>query len=161
MVGGAVPLRDDGLEEAEERDRRDDPNDRRGAPQRAEDRLLERERHRAGRQHRDDERGKCRPTPIAHQVDEREVRRERPDGALREVDQTGAAVDEHRTLREQRVRCTRAEPDDQELQERLHRSVDQHGPPKGESHSVLSKLMFESATKLPSNPPVFASGSHP
>ena len=58
---------------------------------------------------------------ITLQVDEREVGREGPDGSLREVDQPGAPVDEHGTLREQRVRGSGADPDDQELQERLHR----------------------------------------
>ena len=58
---------------------------------------------------------------LALEVDERDVRREGPDRSLREVDQTRAAVDEHRALREQRVGRARAEPDDQELQERLHR----------------------------------------
>ena len=64
LVGDAVALRDDGLEETEQADRGDDPNDRGGAPQRAEDERLERERHRARGDHGDDERGKRRP-PVA------------------------------------------------------------------------------------------------
>ncbi len=122
LVGGAVALRDDGLEQAEEADRGDDPDDRRRAPQRAEHERLERERHRAGGDHRDDERRERRPLALVLEVDERDVRREGADRPLREVDQARAAVDEHRALREQRVGGPRAEPDDQELQERLHAS---------------------------------------
>ena len=46
---------------------------------------------------------------------EAEERAEHRDGAVREVDDPGAAVDEDDALREQRVRRTRPESEDREL----------------------------------------------
>ena len=173
MVGDAVALGDDRLEQTEQADRRDHADDRGRVPQRAQDDRLERERHQARGDHGDDERRQRRPTLTVLEIDERDVRRERSDRALGEVDEAGAAVDEHRALREQRVGGPCAQPDDQELQERLHFNVlpkgapwsatspDQQGAgaPNGEPHSTLSKLNSDFSTKLPLNPFELAFGS--
>src|SRR5262249_2018914 len=113
----------------------------------------------------------------------RDVRGERADRALREVDEPRAAVDEHRALREQRVRRSGAESDDQELHERLQRHrpsrrivedrtgaatpvrslAVQHvlfGAPKMLPQSTVSKLSLAFSTKLPLPTGDFAFGSH-
>ena len=69
----------------------------------------------------DDDRRPDATTPGRREVDEGDVGGEGADRALGEVDQARAAVDQHRALREQGVGRAGAEPDDQELQERLHR----------------------------------------
>ena len=68
-----------------------------------------------GEQHRDRDRRPDRPTVVLDQRQEAEERAEHRDGAVREVDDPGPAVDEDDALREQRVRRTGAESEDREL----------------------------------------------
>ena len=127
-----------------------------------------------GGQHRDDDaRARRDHFPLAVQLDEGEVGGEGADGALREVDQARPAVDEHRALGEQGVGGAGAEPDDQELQERLHgvsiaerraggrstarprRSLDQQvsgGAPKIEPQMTSSKLIVDDLDEVALEP---------
>ena len=56
-----------------------------------------------------------RPAVLLDERQEAEERAEHRDGAVREVDDPGAAIDEDDALREQRVRRARAESEDREL----------------------------------------------
>ena len=68
-----------------------------------------------GEQHRDRDRRPDRPAVILDERQEAEERAEHRDGAVREVDDPGPAVDEDDALCEQRVRRTGAESEDREL----------------------------------------------
>ena len=88
-----------------------------------------------GEQHRDRDRRPDRPAVLLDERQEAEERAEHRDGAVREVDDPGAAVDEDDALREQRVRRTRAEPEDRELNGLGHGSLSRVYP----SESMVSR----------------------
>ena len=88
LVRRAPALGDDRLEEAEQPDRRDHADDGGGAAQGPQHHHLEEQAHGAGRQHRHEQRrDELQRLPLAVELEEGEVGRERADGALREVDQ--------------------------------------------------------------------------
>ena len=103
------------LEHDQHAERRDQSDQRRRAAHEAQDPVLDRDAEQCCDQHRDRDRRADRPTVVPDQRQEAEERAEHRDGAVREVDDPGPAVDEHDALREQRVRRTRPESEDREL----------------------------------------------
>ena len=103
------------LEHDQHSERRDEADERRGRPHEAEDAVLDDDTEERREQHRDRDRRPDRPAVVLDERQEAEERAEHRDGAVREVDDPGPAVDEDDALREQRVRRTRAESEDREL----------------------------------------------
>jgi hypothetical protein len=119
-VGLGVALGDEGLHQPEEADRGDDAHDGGGFAQGAQDQPLEQQRDQ-DRRHDPRHAGRERlEAVLGLELDEGDVGGQRAECALSEVHQARPAVDEHGPLGEQRVGGPRAEPDDHELQERLH-----------------------------------------
>ena len=119
-VRRAVPQLDRGLDDDQQPEGGDEPDDR--------GRIREQPQHHRLEQQRDEhcgcdaahDRQADRPRVRGAQLVERDVRRQHPQCTLGEVDDAGSAVDEHDTLREQRVRRPEPQPGEQHLQEVRH-----------------------------------------
>jgi hypothetical protein len=111
------------LEHDQHAERGHEAHERCGLAHEPQDAVLDDEPEQ-GREH-DRHRDRCPhgPPVVADQREEAEEGGEHGDGAVREVHDPGPAVDEHDALREQRVRRTRPESEDRELDRLSHASL--------------------------------------
>ena len=111
------------LEHDQHSERRDQAHQRCSRAHEPEDAVLDEDADERREQHCDRDRRPDRPPVVLDERQEAEERSEHRDGAVREIDDPGAAIDEDDALREQRVRRARAEPEDRELNSLGHSSL--------------------------------------
>jgi hypothetical protein len=117
LVEVVVPelLAREALQHDQHPERRDEADQRRRPAHEPQDPVLDHQPEQRREQHRSGDRRANRPAMIVDERQEAEERGEHRDGAVREVDDPGPAVDEDDALGEQRVRRTRPEAEDREL----------------------------------------------